>query len=224
MADTREKKAPEKTPSKPKKEYLCPHCGKKMNKWQVPPFNFSDGLGWCTDHLYVCFNDECKFFQGSWSHMEEHFGQEMGYRCMIHPESNEVTAIPAGSIDAMKGNILDEIQEAKDAESVERRNRNMARLTDAYMAKNVDEVITILKEEEEWPSVRQKAAQLLGDLGDLRAVEPLMNIVASHEPVQKAINEAVAAIHKLNFTRECPHCAEIIKQRATVCKHCGKEL
>ncbi|RPI36371.1 MAG: zinc ribbon domain-containing protein, partial [Nitrospiraceae bacterium] len=30
--------------------------------------------------------------------------------------------------------------------------------------------------------------------------------------------------HKKNFTMECPYCAEIIKIRAKICKHCGKEL
>jgi len=218
------KKTPDNTPKVRRKEYTCPHCRKKMNKWQVPPFNFSDGLGWCTDHLYICFNDECSFFTGSWGHMEEHYGQDMGYRCMIHPDSNEVGAIPAGSVDAMKGNILDEIQEAKDAESIARRNANMARLTEAFMAQSVEGIIAILEEEDEWPSVRLKAAQMLGDLEDLRALEPLMNISPSHEPVKKAIEDSVKKIHRANFTRECPHCAEIIKQRAKLCKHCGKEL
>ncbi|MCI5120103.1 MAG: zinc ribbon domain-containing protein, partial [Candidatus Electrothrix sp. AUS4] len=27
-----------------------------------------------------------------------------------------------------------------------------------------------------------------------------------------------------HFLRECPYCAELIKARAKVCKHCSKEL
>ena len=219
MNDTKTEKEPTVT-----QEFICPHCHKKMNKWQVPPFNFSDGLGWCTDHLYICFNDECSFFVNSWSHMENEFGQDMGYRCMIHPDSKEVGAVPAGSRDAMKGNILDEIQEQRDAESVARRNLQMAKLTEAYMAKDMDTIVKIVVEEEEWPSVRLKGVEMLGDLHDLKAIDPLMGIRTNHEPILKALKAAVEKIHKANFTRECPFCAEIIKARAAVCKHCGREI
>ncbi|MEA1969830.1 MAG: zinc ribbon domain-containing protein, partial [Thermodesulfobacteriota bacterium] len=37
-------------------------------------------------------------------------------------------------------------------------------------------------------------------------------------------DEAVKALHKKYYTRECPYCAEVIKKRAVVCKHCGKEI
>jgi len=221
---TRETAKPGATPAGRKKEFICPHCEFRMNKWQVPPFNFADGLGWCTDHLYICFNDECGFFVNSWSHMDETFGQDMGYRCMIHPDSMEAMAIPAGSVDAMKGNIVDEIQEARDAESIERRSRTMARLTEAFMAKDLETVIGILRTEDEWPSVRLKAAEILGDMGDLRAMDVLVNVNPGHETIAKAMKKSVEKIHRTNFTRECPHCAEIIKQRASLCKHCGREL
>lgn len=220
----RETARPGETERLKKIEYNCPHCGGKMNKWQVPPFNFSDGLGWGTDHLYICFNDECQFFTGSWGHMEEEFGQDVGYRCMCHPDSGEYMAIPAGSVDAMKGNIIDEIQEAKDEESIERRREAMARLTDAFMAKDVEPILEVLRNEEEWPSVRMKAVQMLGDLKDLSAIDALMNIEPGHETIKKEMEKTIGKIHRANFTRECPYCAEIIKQRAKICKHCGKEL
>ena len=40
----------------------CPHCGKELDKYDTPSFHFADGLGWCTDFLYVCFNDECPLY------------------------------------------------------------------------------------------------------------------------------------------------------------------
>jgi len=206
------------------KTFICPHCNRKMNKWQVPPFQFSDGLGWGTDHLYICFNDQCGFFTRSWGHMEEVYGQEMGYRCMCHPDSGEFMAIPAGSVDAMKGNIIDEIQEAKDAAALERRKLSMGRLTDAYMAKSLEGILAVLVEETEWPSVQLKAVQMIGDMKDLRAIEPLMNIQPANEVIREAMKKAVRQIHEANYTRECPHCAEIIKQRAKICKHCGLEV
>ena len=40
---------------------VCPKCDQTMNLWEVPSINFSDGLGWGTPYLYVCFNDDCLF-------------------------------------------------------------------------------------------------------------------------------------------------------------------
>jgi hypothetical protein len=42
--------------------------------------------------------------------------------------------------------------------------------------------------------------------------------------IQEAVDDSVKQIHKRYFTRECPFCAEIIKQRAKICKHCGREV
>jgi len=221
---TKETVRPGENEQPKRKEFVCPHCQAKMNKWQVPPFHFSDGLGWGSDHLYICFNDQCRFFTGSWEHMDEQFGQDIGYRCMCHPDSGEYMAIPAGSIDAMKGNILDEIQEAKDAESLERRKASMGRLTDAYMAEDIDGIIDVVKNEDEWPSVQLKAVEMLGDMKDLKAMDALLNINPANDVIRDAMNKAVREIHNANYTRECPHCAEIIKQRAKICKHCGQNV
>jgi hypothetical protein len=38
------------------------------------------------------------------------------------------------------------------------------------------------------------------------------------------VDASIKKIHERNFTRECPFCAEIIKQRAKVCKHCNREV
>ena len=41
----------------------------------------------------------------------------------------------------------------------------------------------------------------------------------------KAKAEAgIDLIHKKHYTKECPFCAETIKARAVVCKHCGKDV
>jgi len=41
----------------------CPHCGQKMSKCETPTYNFGDvSSGWNDPFLYICFNDECKFF------------------------------------------------------------------------------------------------------------------------------------------------------------------
>ncbi|MDA8433264.1 MAG: zinc ribbon domain-containing protein [Nitrospiraceae bacterium] len=203
---------------------VCPHCGQKLNKWSTPTFNFSDGLGWCSSFLYVCFNDECTFFKNSWKHMYESYGQEMGYRYMLHPDSGEAASLPCGSKYAMKGDIIDEIQEAQEKADLEARKKAFQALTDYFIAKDVDALLKVLMDEEGFGSVRLKAAEHLGEIGDLKAVEPLANYRCVNEVIQAKIGEAVQKIHKKNFTMECPYCAEVIKVRAKICKHCGKEL
>ena len=63
-----------------------------------------------------------------------------------------------------------------------------------------------------------------GDLGELEAIEPIRNLKFGHLPLQEAVDKAIQKIHKRFFTRECPFCAEIIKKRAKICKHCQKEV
>ncbi len=203
---------------------VCPHCGQKLNKWSTPTFNFADGLGWCSSFLYVCFNDDCRHFKNSWKHMYETYGQEMGYRFMLHPDSGESSSLPCGSRDAMKGDIIDEIKEAQEMADAEARKKAFQSLTDYYIGKDIDAILKVLTDEDGFGSVRLKAAEHLGELGDLRAVEPLTNYNFINEVIQKKVAESVQKIHKKNFTMECPYCAEIIKIRAKICKHCGKEL
>jgi len=65
---------------------------------------------------------------------------------------------------------------------------------------------------------------MIGDIGDLKAIEPLKNLKLPNEIIQENVEKAVKKIHERYYTRECPFCAEIIKKRAKICKHCGKEV
>lgn len=206
------------------KKTICPHCGHKLNKWSTPSFNFSDGLGWCTPFLYVCFNDECRFYVNSWKQMSDVYGQEMGYRYMIHPDSGESSSVPVGNKNAMKGDIVDEIIEAQEKEDLAKRKIAFMELTDYFIGKDVDSILKILLDEDGIGSVRLKAAEHLGEIGELSTLEPLINRKFAHEVIQKKVDESIQKIHKKNFTMECPYCAEIIKIRAKTCKHCGKDL
>ena len=72
--------------------------------------------------------------------------------------------------------------------------------------------------------VRLKAAEMIADIGEMGAIEPIRNVKFANNLLQKKVDEAVKKIHERYFTRECPFCAEIIKKRAKLCKHCGKEV
>ncbi|MBW2251936.1 MAG: hypothetical protein JRF60_15250 [Deltaproteobacteria bacterium] len=65
---------------------------------------------------------------------------------------------------------------------------------------------------------------MLGDIGELEAVDALRNLKVGNELVQNEIQKSVKKIHERYFTRECPFCAEIIKKKAKLCKHCQKEV
>ena len=65
---------------------------------------------------------------------------------------------------------------------------------------------------------------MIGDIGELEAIEPIRNLKFGNQRLQEQVDSAIQKIHERFFTRECPFCAEIIKKRAKVCKHCGKEV
>jgi hypothetical protein len=73
--------------------------------------------------------------------------------------------------------------------------------------------------------VRLKAVEMIGDAADItEVIEPLQSIKPPTPKFAEAIELSVGQVHKRCFTRECPFCAEIIKRRAKVCKHCNKEV
>ncbi len=73
----------------------CPHCGKDTEKYETPPFHFSDGLGWCTPFLYVCFNDDCPPYVKGKKYLMEKYGQAASYRYMVYPDTGQEDTIVA---------------------------------------------------------------------------------------------------------------------------------
>lgn len=84
------------------KEYSCPHCGKKMNKWRSP-----DESNWGGGLKYVCFFDECPYYVRGWAWMEEKYGTNASYRHSIDPDTDFEGPLPVASADHLKPGIVD---------------------------------------------------------------------------------------------------------------------
>jgi len=203
---------------------LCPHCGAEMLIWEVPPFTFSDGLGWGTPYLFVCFNNECPLYVQGWQNMEENYAQSASYRCMNYPGTEQFQVIPVFSPVGGTGQIVDQQVLAEQEILKQKTKLGFSVLADAYVAKDSVTVVRMLIDPSEPNRVRLKAAEMIGDIGELEAIEPIKNARFGNEIIQKQVDESIKKIHERYFTRECPFCAEIIKKRAKICKHCGLDV
>ena len=201
----------------------CPHCNEEMNIWEVPPLNFSDGLGWGSPYLFLCFNDSCSLYTQGWDHLKETYAHTASYRCMNYPGTEQFELMPVFSPMGATGQIIDEAAVAAQEALKESIKRGFSVLSECYVTKDGPSVLRILLDPTEPMRVRSKAAEMLGDIGEVDAIEPLRNLKVGNQILETKLQEAVKKIHERTFTRECPFCAEIIKSRAKICKHCGKE-
>ncbi|MEW6260258.1 MAG: zinc ribbon domain-containing protein [Thermodesulfobacteriota bacterium] len=202
----------------------CPHCHQPMSLWEVPPFTFSDGLGWGVPYLYVCFNDACSLYTSGWENLKENYNHHASYRCMNYPGTEQFEMMPVFSPIGATGQIIDDQVLLEREVLKENIKKGFSILAECYVSKDSQAIMTILIDASQPARVRLKAAEMIGDIGEIEAIEPLRSIKVGNQLIQNKMEDAVRKIHERFFTRECPFCAEIIKQRAQVCKHCGREV
>lgn len=204
---------------------LCPHCQKEMHIWEVPPYTFSDGLGWGSPYVYVCYNNLCPVFSQGWENIENNYGHKSSYRCLRYPfedrfELMTVFGHEGGTDGLITQESLDDQEKLKEAIKT-----GFSTLADCYVNKDIVKIVSMFSDHNEPVRVRFKALEMLGDICDTHeVVEPMRNVSPYNEKMREAIAEAIEKIHKRCFTRECPFCMEIIKRRANICKHCGKTV
>jgi hypothetical protein len=206
------------------KRPVCPHCKEEMVIWECPPMTFSDGLGWGTPYLFVCYNDDCPLYLEGWKNIFEEYGNIASYRCICDPMSGKMDCMPVFSRDGGKGGIIDEEIKAKEEALKAAVKKGLEALQAHYEAREASAILKILLGKDTPPPVGLKAAEMIGEVGDLDAVEPIRSHAFENDLLKAQVEASLALIHKRNYTRECPYCAEIIKARAVVCKHCGKDL
>ena len=97
-------------------------------------------------------------------------------------------------------------------------------LTDYYMSKDWDEILKIALDPQIPPRARLKAIEMVGELGEVEAIEHLVNHKFPSPVLQDEVEKTIKQLHERHYTRECPYCAEIIKKRATVCRFCNRDV
>jgi hypothetical protein len=202
----------------------CPHCDTEMSLWDVPDIALGDGLGWGTPYLYICFNDDCSLYISGWENIRDNFAHNASHRCMNYPGTDQFECIPVFSPDGAKGQILDDEVLAAQEALKEAIKRGFSILADCYVSKDWVEILRILIDVTEPSRVRIKAAEMMGDIGEIEAIETLQSFRSGNLKIDEAVATAVQKLHNRFFTRDCPFCAELIKKRAVVCKHCGKDV
>ena len=83
----------------------CPYCGQRMSRWAVPQTPFTE---WDTEHLFVCFNDQCPYFVRGWSVMGGQGNVSFSYRAMMEPVHGQLLSVPVPSHRALRDGIIDE--------------------------------------------------------------------------------------------------------------------
>ncbi|MBU2489564.1 MAG: zinc ribbon domain-containing protein [Proteobacteria bacterium] len=206
------------------KKPACPYCGKPMSLWEVPDIVMGDGLGWGTPYLNVCFDNDCPHFTGGWDHIQENYAHHASTRCINYPGTKVFESMPVFSSVGGTGQIVDDDILAKREAIKEAIKKGFADLAECFTAKDAARVYSILADPARPPKVRMKAAEMMLDFGTLAEVEDLAHLKIGAPLIDKKILEAVGAIMARNHCRECPFCAEIIKDRASTCKHCNREV
>lgn len=203
---------------------VCPHCSQEMVIWECPPMTFSDGLGWGTPYLYVCFNDDCPLYLEGWKEIYDKYANIASYRCICDPMSGKMDCMPVYSRDGGKGYIIDEEIRAREEARKAAEKKGLEELKALYEAGDAGAILRVLLTKDTLLAVGLKAAEMIGGVGGLDVIEPIRNHAFENDLVTAKAEDSIELIHKRNYTRECPFCAEIIKARAVVCKHCGKDL
>ena len=81
----------------------CPHCKCRLKKWVVP-----EDASWDEEFFFVCFDNDCPYYQEGWSWMKERYNQRASYRHAINPTTGASLPIPVWSESAARDLIVDD--------------------------------------------------------------------------------------------------------------------
>lgn len=205
-------------------EHYCPYCQQRLSCCEAPPFHVGDGLGWGTDILFICLNNECSIFARSWAQFEERYGHNASCRYMLLPGEEKGMTMMVGSGDAFTGSVIDPVAIQTQNERHHREKEHTAKLDTCVAEGNLASALYLILDNSADLAVRKRACELLADLNNLDCVDPIRNHNFVHGEIEMQANMALRQILEKNHRKECPYCMEIVKSQARVCKHCNKDL
>lgn len=207
-----------------REEHHCPHCGQRLSCCNAPPFHVGDGLGWGTDIIFICLNDECKLYANSWQEFEERYGHSASCRYILLPGEEKGEAMMVGGQNAFKGSEVDPEALGRTNTRHAQEKAAEARLALCVAENDLEPVLYLLTDEHAELALRKRACELLVELNDPACIDPLRNHTFRHSDLEQQVNMAIIEVLRRNHLKECPACAEVIKNQAKVCKHCGREV
>ena len=86
----------------------CPYCGEWLRKYAVPHSACEIDYWYEADHLYICFNDVCPYFERGWEWMWSTMRRNVSYRHMYNPTTRKSGPIPVPTYYALKDGIVEE--------------------------------------------------------------------------------------------------------------------
>lgn len=63
---------------------------------------------WTEEFFFVCFNDDCAYYQKGWTWMKEQYGHVASYRYMLNPITGASSMIPVWSDSATREMIVED--------------------------------------------------------------------------------------------------------------------
>ena len=205
-------------------KHYCTHFSCDLALCHATPVHVGDGLGWGSEYLFICLNDACPLFIRGWDYIESQYGHVGSYRYMELPNSKESYTMMVVGKEAFTGSVVD-IEDLKRQNSrYQQQQKNLAALDQCQESKQLEPVLTVILDDALSLKDRKRALKILETLNDPAGIEPLRNHVFKDPHLAQEVNLIIDGILAKNFLKECPYCTELIKVRATVCKHCQREL
>ena len=205
-------------------EHVCPHCKQELTLCNAPPIHVGDGLGWGSEYLFICLNNECSLFANGWKYIEEQYGKSASYRYMMLPGDKKGSPMMVASKIAFTDAAIDLDELKKGNERYQKEQKAIQELETCVADKNPQPALCLIIDEEANLKERQRAVKLMEEINDLSCLDTIRNHKFRHTEIGQAADLALSRMLKSSFRKECPYCAEIIKAQAKICKHCGKEM